>query len=92
MNKIVVSLLASLAIIGVVVAQVPGGFQGQEVPRPAGVGQGGMRAAGGGVAVTCNEKFLFVVTNGTVIKYDVATMVKLSETKLPTTQRKEREN
>ncbi len=93
MNKILVSLAASLAVLGVVFAQVPGGIQ--EAPRPGQtpfpLGQGGgmMRMGGGVVSVTCNEKFLFVITNGTILKYDVGTMTKLSETKLPTVSRGE---
>jgi len=83
MNKFVVSIAACLAVLGVVVAQVPGGVVDRE--RPAqGQRQGG---GGGGLAVTCNDKFLFVVVNGTVVKYNADTMVKLSETKLPTVQR-----
>ena len=48
MNKILVSLAASLAVLGLGFAQVPGGVQGQEGPRPFGVpgGVGGMRAGG----------------------------------------------
>ena len=93
MNKILVSLAASLAVLGVVFAQVPGGIQ--EAPRPGQtpfpLGQGGgMRTdRNSGITATCNEKFLFVITNGTIHKFDVVTMTKLSETKLPTVSRGE---
>ena len=36
MNKLIVTIAASLAVLGVVFAQVPGGFGGQEAPRPQG--------------------------------------------------------
>lgn len=83
MNKIFISLAALLSIGAIVFAQVPGGVGAPE-NRP-GNGQGGGRGGqgGGGISVTCNEKFLFVITNGTILKYDVTTMTKLSETKLP---------
>lgn len=84
MNKILITIAACLAVLGVVFAQVPGGFQDQERQRPAGAQN---RAGGGNVAMTCNDTFLFVATNGTIIKYKADTMVKLSETKLPVVQR-----
>ncbi len=101
MNKFLITIAASLAVLGVVFAQVPGGFgQGpQEAPRPGQVptlGQGGGRNGGGagGVVVTANEKYLFVVTGGTIYKYDVESMVLKGKAEVPSNQnrRSERPN
>ena len=91
MNKLLVTIAASLAVLGVVFAQVPGGFgqDPQEAPRPGqgGLGQGGGRNGGaGGVVVTANEKYLFVVTGGTIYKYDVESMILKGKAEVPSAQ------
>ena len=94
MNKLLVTIAASLAVLGVVFAQVPGGFgqDPQEAPRPGQgpfpLGQGGGRngGGGGGVVITANEKYLFVVTGGTIYKYDVESMILKGKAEVPTNQ------
>ena len=88
MNKILVSLAASLAVLGVVFAQVPGGFQGQEVPRPAGVpgGGGGMRA-GGGASVAASGNYVYVVSGNTLYQFSVDGLKLVAKTTLPTVDR-----
>lgn len=91
MNKVLVSL-GVLATLGTVVfAQGLGGLQvpsGQEpgVPR---LNMQQIRG-GGSVTATANEKYLFVVQNGTVYKLDVDTLVVRAQAKLPTTDRGDR--
>jgi len=81
MNKFLVSIAAFLVVLGVVFAQgpVPGGLQG-EGPRG---GQGGQRGGGGNVVATANEKYLFVITNGTIYKYDVEGMILKGKAEVP---------
>ena len=81
MNKFLVSIVAFLVVLGVVFAQgpVPGGLQG-EGPRG---GQGGQRGGGGNVVATANEKYLFVITNGTIYKYDVEGMILKGNAEVP---------
>ena len=92
MNKLLVTIAASLAVLGVVFAQVPGGFgqDPQEAPRPGQggfpLGQGSGRQGNGSVVVTANEKYLFVVTGGTIYKYDVESMVLKGKLEVPTNQ------
>jgi len=94
MNKLLVTIAASLAVLGVVFAQVPGGFgqDPQEAPRPGQggfpLGQGGGRQGGGGgsVVVTANEKYLFVVTGGTIYKYDVESTILKGKAEVPSAQ------
>ena len=71
MNKILVSLAASLAVFGLAFAQVPGGIQ--EAPRPGQtpfpLGQNiRMRAGGGAASVAASGNFVYVlsVTNYSV--------------------------
>jgi len=98
MNKILVSIAAFMVVLGVVFAQSPGGFQDpQEAPRPGQVptfGGGRNGGNGGGVVVTANEKYLFVVTGGTIYKYDVDSMILKGRTEVPSNQnrRPERPN
>lgn len=98
MNKLFITIAASLAVLGVVFAQVPGGFQDpQEAPRPGQfptLGGGRNGGNGGGVVVTANEKYLFVVTGGTIYKYDVESMILKGKAEVPTNQnrRPERPN
>ena len=89
MNKVLVSLAASLAVLGVVFAQVPGGFQGQEGPRPVGVpGQGGGRA-GGGASVAASGNYVYVVSGNTLYQFSVDGLKLVAKTTLPTTARGE---
>ena len=81
MNKFLVSI-AALAVVGSLV------WAQQEAPRP---GQGpkfdtpqGFRGGGnGGGTIAVSEKYVFVLRGDMVYKYNVDTMVKLSETQLP---------
>ena len=85
MNKILVSLAASLAVLGVVFAQVPGGFQGQEGPRPAGApGQGGGMRAGGGASVAASGNYVYVVSGNTLYQFSVDGLKLVAKTTLPT--------
>jgi hypothetical protein len=87
MNKILVSLAASLAVLGVVFAQVPGGPQ--EGPRPVGVpGQGGgMRAGGGGASVAASGNYVYVVSGNTLYQFSVDGLKLVAKTTLPTVDR-----
>ena len=92
MNKIVVSLAASLAVLGVVFAQVPGGIQ--EAPRPGQtpfpLGQGGgMRAGGGGASVAASGNYVYVVSGNTLYQFSVDGLKLVAKTTLPTTARGE---
>ena len=85
MNKVLVSLAASLAVLGVVFAQVPGGFQ--EAPRPGQVpfplGQvGGMKTGGGSVAASGN--FVYVLSGNTLYQFSVDGLKLVAKTTLPT--------
>ena len=81
MNKFFVSI-AALAVVGSLV------WAQQEAPRP---GQGpkfetpqGVRGGGnGGGTIAVSEKYVFVLRGDVVYKYNIDTMVKLSETQLP---------
>jgi hypothetical protein len=88
MNKVLVSLAASLAVLGVVFAQVPGGFQGQDAPRPVGVpgGGGGMRA-GGGASVAASGNYVYVVSGNTLYQFSVDGLKLVAKTTLPTVDR-----
>ncbi len=89
MNKLLVSLAASLAVLGVVFAQVPGGFAGQDAPRPAGFpGQGGgMRAGGGGSSVAASGNYVYVVSGNTLYQFSVDGLKLVAKTTLPTVER-----
>ncbi len=89
MNKVLVSLAASLAVLGVVFAQVPGGFAGQDAPRPAGFpGQGGgMRAGGGGSSVAASGNYVYVVSGNTLYQFSVDGLKLVAKTTLPTAER-----
>ena len=92
MNKILVSLAASLAVIGVVFAQVPGGFQGQESPRSSGApGQGGgMRVGGGSSSVAASGNYVYVVSGNTLYQFSVDKLQLVAKTTLPTSERQNR--
>jgi hypothetical protein len=89
MNKLLVSLAASLAVLGVVFAQVPGGFAGQDAPRPAGFpGQGGgMRAGGGSSSVAASGNYVYVVSGNTLYQFSVDGLKLVAKTTLPTAER-----
>jgi hypothetical protein len=90
MNKVLVSLGIVASIATVVFAQGLGGLQ---VPGVEGPGAPRLNApqmrGGGSVTATANEKFLFVVSNGTVYKLDVETLTVRAQAKLPTSDRGE---
>jgi hypothetical protein len=88
MNKVLVSLAASLAVLGVVFAQVPGNFQ--EAPRPGQVpfplGQvGGMKTGGGSVAASGN--FVYVLSGNTLYQFSVDGLKLVAKTTLPLSDR-----
>jgi len=87
MNKVLVSLAASLAVLGVVFAQVPGGFQGQDA-RPAGA-QGDRPRAGGGMqpVVTATERYVYVLRGDTLLQYSAEGLKLIAKTTLPTVDR-----
>ena len=88
MNKVLVSLAASLAVLGVVFAQVPGGFNGQDAPRPAGFpGQGGGRVGGGGSSVAASGNYVYVVSGNTLYQFSVDGLKLVAKTALPTAER-----
>ena len=88
MNKVLVSLAASLAVLGVVFAQVPGGFGGQDAPRPAGVpGQGGGRVGGGNSSVAASGNYVYVVSGNTLFQFSVDGLKLVAKTTLPTAER-----
>jgi len=87
MNKVLVSLAASLAVLGVVFAQVPGGFGGQDAPRPVGLGQGGGRAGGGGSSVAASGNYVYVVSGNTLYQFSVDGLKLVAKTTLPTVDR-----
>lgn len=88
MNKVLVSLAASLAVLGVVFAQVPGGFGGQDAPRPAGFpGQGGGRVGGGGSSVAASGNYVYVVSGNTLYQFSVDGLKLVTKTTLPTVDR-----
>ena len=89
MNKILVSLAASLAVFGLGFAQVPGGIQ--EAPRPGQtpfpLGQvGGMRA-GGGASVAASGNYVYVVSGNTLYQFSVDGLKLVAKTTLPTAER-----
>ena len=90
MNKILVSVAASLAVLGVVFAQVPGGFRGREGPRPAGApgqgGGGGMRA-GSSASVAASGNYVYVVSGNTLYQFSVDGLKLVSKATLPTADR-----
>ena len=88
MNKVLVSLAASLAVFGLGFAQVPGGVQ--EAPRPGQVpfplGQvGGMKTGGGSVAASGN--FVYVLSGNTLYQFSVDGLKLVAKTTLPTVSR-----
>jgi len=88
MNKVLVSLAASLAVLGVVFAQAPGGFGGQDAPRPVGVpGQGGGRVGGGGSSVAASGNYVYVVSGNTLYQFSVDGLKLVAKTTLPTAER-----
>ena len=84
MNKVLVSLAASLAVLGVVFAQVPGGFGGQEAPRPQGQG---MRAGGSGASVAASGNYVYVVSGGTLYQFSVDGLKLVTKAQIPASDR-----
>ena len=89
MNKVIVSLAASLAVLGLGFAQVPGGLQ--EAPRPGQVpfplGQGGMRVGGGGSSVAASGNYVYVVSGNTLYQFSVDGLKLVAKTTLPLSDR-----
>jgi hypothetical protein len=89
MNKLLVSLAASLAVFGLGFAQVPGGVQ--EAPRPGQVpfplGQGGMRVGGGGSSVAASGNYVYVISGNTLYQFSVDGLKLVAKTTLPTAER-----
>ena len=89
MNKVLVSLAASLAVLGLGFAQVPGGVQ--EAPRPGQVpfplGQGGMRVGGGGSSVAASGNYVYVLSGNTLYQFSVDGLKLVAKTTLPTAER-----
>ena len=88
MNKVLVSLAASLAVFGLGFAQVPGGVQ--EAPRPGQVpfplGQvGGMKTGSGSVAASGN--FVYVLSGNTLYQFSVDGLKLVAKTTLPLSDR-----
>ena len=86
MNKILVSLAASLAVFGLGFAQVPGGVQ--EAPRPGQtpfpLGQGGMRVGGGSGSVAASGNYVYVLSGNTLYQFSVDGLKLVAKTTLPT--------
>lgn len=86
MNKILVSLAASLAVFGLGFAQVPGGIQ--EAPRPGQtpfpLGQGGMRVSGSGGSVAASGNYVYVLSGNTLYQFSVDGLKLVAKTTLPT--------
>ena len=89
MNKVIVSLAASLTVLGVVFAQVPGGIQ--EAPRPGQtpfpLGQAGGIRAGGGASVAASGNYVYVVSGNTLYQFSVDGLKLVAKTTLPTAER-----
>ncbi len=87
MNKFFVSI-AALAVVGSLVwaqQEAPRPGQGPKFDNPQGARGGGNGGGGGAIAVS--DKYVFVLRGDVVYKFNIDTMVKLSETKLPTVVR-----
>ena len=87
MNKVLVSLAASLAVFGLGFAQVPGGVQ--EAPRPGQtpfpLGQGGgMRVGGGSGSVAASGNYVYVLSGNTLYQFSVDGLKLVAKTTLPT--------
>lgn len=86
MQKILVSLSASLAVLGLGFAQVPGGIQ--EAPRPGQtpfpLGQAGGMRAGGGASVAASGNYVYVVSGNTLYQFSVDGLKLVAKTTLPT--------
>lgn len=91
MNKWFLGLMSMAFIGGLVYAQESGGRV--NVPgfeREGRQNLGAMRGLGGGsITATANEKNLFVVSNGTVYKFDVVSLSLVGQAKLPVPDRGE---
>jgi len=94
MNKLVVSLAATLAVLGVVFAQVPGGVQ--EAPRPGqtpfplGGGMGRVGGGGGGASVAASGNFVYVVSGNTLYQFSADGLKLVTKATIPTSDRQNR--
>ena len=93
MNKLLVTIAACLAVLGVVFAQGQGVFgqDPQEAPRPGQggfpLGQGGMRTGGGNASVAASGNFVYVVSGNTLYQFSVDGLKLVAKTTLPTVSR-----
>jgi len=89
MNKVLVSLAASLAVFGLGFAQVPGGIQ--EAPRPGQtpfpLGQGGMKMGGGSGSVAASGNYVYVLSGNTLYQFSVDGLKLVAKTTLPLSDR-----
>lgn len=89
MQKILVSLSASLAVLGLGFAQVPGGIQ--EAPRPGQtpfpLGQGGMKMGGGSGSVAASGNYVYVLSGNTLYQFSVDGLKLVAKTTLPLSDR-----
>jgi len=89
MNKVLVSLAASLAVLGLGFAQVPGGIQ--EAPRPGQtpfpLGQGGMKMGGGSGSVAASGNYVYVLSGNTLYQFSVDGLKLVAKTTLPLSDR-----
>jgi hypothetical protein len=92
MNKLVMSLAATLAVLGVVFAQVPGGIQ--EAPRPGQtpfpLGGGGGRVGGGGASVAASGNYVYVVSGNTLYQFSVDGLKLVTKATIPSSERQNR--
>ena len=92
MNKLVVSLAATLAVLGVVFTQVPGGVQ--EAPRPGQtpfpLGGGMGRVGGGGASVAASGNFVYVVSGNTLYQFSADGLKLVTKATIPTSDRQNR--
>jgi hypothetical protein len=84
MNKLIVTIAASLAVLGVVFAQVPGGFGGQEAPRPQGQG---MKTGGNAASVAASGNYVYVVSGGTLYQFSVDGLKLVTKAQIPASDR-----
>ena len=88
MNKIIISVATVMAVLGVVFAQVPGGFPGgQEGPRPQGAGQ---TRTGGGSSVAAAGNYVYVVSGNNLFQFSVDGLKLVAKTTIPTVERQGR--
>ncbi len=88
MNKLLVTIAASLAVLSVVFAQAPGSLPGQEAPRQGGgPGQGGGMRPASGSSVAASGNFVYVVSGNTLYQFSTDGLKLIAKTTLPTVER-----